>query len=198
MPSWAHLQCEGAAGGSRTVNMLKGPVSQSPHCQEGNAVTRGSVGVTYRAWGARGWGGQEFPLMEGTASRVPTVRRRQAGARPIQQRPRHSPGLRSREESVEQHDKPGARAQATPPARPGGRLHGVPGVQGDQQRFLRRQVVRSSHVNTPMAAGADGMEEGKQEFRAKRKEARTRVWLRGRTEGAASRACFEGRDTRSC
>lgn len=95
--------------------MLKGPVSQSPHCQEGNAVTRGSVGVTYRAWGARGWGGQEVPLMEGTASRVPTVRRRQAGARPIQQRPRHSPGLRSREESVEQHDKPGARAQALPP-----------------------------------------------------------------------------------
>lgn len=49
-----------------------------------------------------------------------------------------------------------------------------------------------------MAAAADGMEEGKQEFRAKRTEARRQVWLRGWAEGATSGARFEGRDTSSC
>lgn len=65
-------------------------------------------------------------------------------------------------------------------------------------QFLCGRVVQALHVDTPMAAGADGMEEGKQEFRAKRTEARTQVWLRGWAEGATSGACFEGRDTSSC
>lgn len=125
MLSGAHLQCEGAGGGSGAANMRIETVSRNPHCQEGNEVTRRSVGVTY--------GGREVPLMQGAASRVPNGEKEPGRARTIQQRPRHMPRLRSREKLVEQHDNPGARAQATPPVRPGGCLDSVPGVQGNQQ-----------------------------------------------------------------
>ena len=49
-----------------------------------------------------------------------------------------------------------------------------------------------------MAAGLGGMEEGEQEFRVKRKGARTWGPLRSWTKGASFKAHFEGRDTRIC
>lgn len=77
-------------------------------------------------------------------------------------------------------------------------MDGGPGEQGNQEQLLSRQATQSAYVAVPRAAGVGGMGQGKQEFRAKRKGARARVWLKSWTDGATFRACFKGRDTPRC
>ena len=55
-------------------------------------------------------------------------------------------------------------------------MDGVLGTKGKTNgQFLSREITQSMHLELSTGAGAAGMDEGKQELRAKRKGARRRT-----------------------